>query len=260
MATVQNKILTDGSGRFVLERVAPGRINVFRRVDNPDNQGWTLSHPRYQDVKPGETVRLQVGGTGRPTTGRLAIPEGIALGQFELNQVALGHGALTPVLREPPTPDDFLDFNSEQRSAWWEAFSRTPEGRAYVEDRDRNYVADLRPDGTFRIEDVPAGRYLLKLPFEGLSRSTREGRQAFARSEVVVPEIPGGRSDDPLDIGAIPLEVFPFHTSRKWASRRRRSSRKRPTADGSTWPPCAASSCSCISGRAGPRTRPPSRT
>ena len=28
---------------------------------------------------------------------------------------------------------------------------------------------------------------------------------------MVVPEIPGGRSDDALDIGAIPLEVFPFH-------------------------------------------------
>ena len=70
------------------------------------------------------------------------------------------------------------------------------------------------PDGTFRIEDVPAGRYVLKLPFEGVSRSSREGRQAFARAEVIVPEIPGGRSDEPLDIGAIPLEVFPFHEPR----------------------------------------------
>ena len=95
--------------------------------------------------------------------------------------------------------------------AWWAAFSRTPEGRAYVEDRDRSYAVALRPDGTFRVEDVPAGRYILKLPFEGLSRGTREGRQAFARSEVIVPEMPGGRSDEPLDIGAIPLEVFPFH-------------------------------------------------
>lgn len=49
-----------------------------------------------------------------------------------------------------------------------------------VENRDRAYAVDLRPDGSFRIEDVPAGRYVLKLPFEGLSRGTREGQQAIA--------------------------------------------------------------------------------
>jgi protocatechuate 3,4-dioxygenase beta subunit len=205
-ASLHYETHTLASGRFVLDRVAPGRLTVYRRVENQDRQGWTASHSVSVNVKPGETVRLQLGGTGRPVVGRLAIPDGVKLSHF-----ALGSGALAPVLPEPPTPGDFLGFDSEQRSAWWDAFARTPEGRAHVEDRDRSYAVALRPDGTFRIEDVPAGRYLLKLPFEGLSRGTREGRQAFARSEVVVPEIPGGRSDEPLDIGAIPLEVFPFH-------------------------------------------------
>ena len=40
--------------------------------------------------------------------------------------------------------------------------------------------------------------------------ATSRRRRAFARADVVVPEIPGGRSDEPLDIGAIPLDVFPF--------------------------------------------------
>jgi hypothetical protein len=31
---------------------------------------------------------------------------------------------------------------------------------------------------------------------------------------VDVPQIPGGRSDDPLDIGEVPLKVFPFHEPR----------------------------------------------
>jgi hypothetical protein len=205
-----NNTRTDESGRFVLERVPPGRITVFRRVETPD-RGWMPSHPVTLDVKPGATVRLQIGGTGRPVVGRLAIPEGVKLSHFAMGH---DHGSLSPVLLEPPTPDDYLVFNSEQRAAWREAFTRTPEGRAYAEDRERSYAVDLRPDGTFRIEDVPAGRYVLKLPFEGLSRDTREGRQAFARAEVVIPEMPGGRSDEPLDIGAIPLEVFPFHEPR----------------------------------------------
>ena len=197
---------TDESGRFVLDRVAPGRLTLDRRVENQDRQGWTPSNMVNLDVKPGETVRVQIGGTGRPVVGRLAIPEGVKLSHFGLSD-----GALKPEMGEPPTPVDFLVFDSGQRADWWAAFSRTPEGRAYVEDRDRYYAVALRPDGTFRAEDVPAGRYVLKLPFEGLSRGTREGRQAFAHTEVVVPAMPGGRSDEPLDIGAIPLEVFPFH-------------------------------------------------
>ncbi len=209
-ANLPYEATTLASGRFVLDRVAPGRLTIYRRVETED-QGWTQSHTVSLDVKPGETVRLQLGGTGRPVVGRLAIPEGVKLSQFAVGH---GHGSLTPVLPEPPTPVDFLVFDSEQRAAWWDAFARTPEGRALVEDRDRAYAVALRPDGTFRIEDVPAGRYILKLPFEGLSRGTREGRQAFARTEVVVPEMAGGRSDEPLDIGAVPLEVFPFHEPR----------------------------------------------
>jgi protocatechuate 3,4-dioxygenase beta subunit len=201
---------TLASGRFVMDRVAPGRIMVYRRVETQD-QGWMASHPVFLDVKPGETVRIQLGGTGRPVVGRLAIPEGVKLSQFAAGHV---HGSLVPVLPEPPTPDDFLAFDSERLAAWWEALSRTPEGRAYVEDHDRSYAVALRPDGTFRVEDVPPGRYVLKVPFEGVSRSSREGRQAFAQSQVTVAEIPGGRSDEPLDIGAIPLEVFPFHEPR----------------------------------------------
>ncbi len=210
-ASVDNNVRTDESGRFVMDRVAPGRLTVYHRVETPGRTVWMASHAVNLDVKPGETVRLQIGGTGRPVVGRLAIPDGV-----KLDQLAVGYGqnALVPVLREPPTPDDYLVFDSARRSAWWDAFSRTPEGRAYAEDRDRSYAVDLRPDGTFRVEDVPAGRYVLKLPFEGLSRGTREGRQAFARSEVVVPDMPGGRSDEALDIGAIPLEVFPFHEPR----------------------------------------------
>ena len=56
-------------------------------------------------------------------------------------------------------------------TAWWDAFRKTPEGRAYFENGEREYAVDLRPDGTFRIEDVPAGRYILTLPFEGTDRA-----------------------------------------------------------------------------------------
>ena len=52
-----------------------------------DHHGWTASHPVNVDVRPGQTMRVQVGGTGRPVVGRLAIPEGTALADL-----VLGHG------------------------------------------------------------------------------------------------------------------------------------------------------------------------
>ncbi|MFI5454184.1 MAG: TlpA family protein disulfide reductase [Isosphaerales bacterium] len=47
------------------------------------------------------------------------------------------------------------------------------------------------------------------LPFDRRSSGDHSSRLAFARADVIVPEIPGGRSDLPLDIGAVPLAVFP---------------------------------------------------
>jgi hypothetical protein len=198
--------MTDESGGFVFERVTPGRMEVYRYVDDANHRGWTASNPVAVPVKPGETVRVQVGGTGRPVVGRLVWPEGAAMSDFVLD-----HGG--NLANEPPapvTPMDYQDWTRQQRSAWWDAFRNTPQGRAHLENRERQYAMDLQPNGTFRIEDVPAGRYVLKVPFEGRTEGDRSGRRAFAQVEVVVPAIPGGRSDEPLDIGAIPLAVFPF--------------------------------------------------
>ncbi len=111
-----------------------------------------------------------------------------------------------PVLRMPA---GFINFTDEQWSIWWDGFHESPEGWDYLEG-DRQFAVAIRPDGTFRIEDVPAGRYVLTLPFRESVGDGSSGRLAFARADVEVPEIPGGRSDEPLDIGPIPLEAFPF--------------------------------------------------
>ncbi len=188
------------------ERVTPGRMGVYRYVADANHRGRTASNPVDVDVKPGETVRVQVGGTGRPVVGRLTVPAGIALSDLVLDN----GGNLSTERPEPTTPVDYPDWTRERQQCWWDAFYQTPEGRTYLENRERQYALALGSDGAFRVEDVPAGRYVVRLPFEGRTEGYRAGR-AYARADVVVPEIPGGRSDEPLDIGAIPLEVFPFH-------------------------------------------------
>lgn len=72
------------------------------------------------------------------------------------------------------------------------------------------YAVDVRPDGAFRVEDVPDGRYILDLRFRGNAGGDGSARRGYARASVVVPEMPGGPSDEPLDVGAIPLDVFAF--------------------------------------------------
>ena len=72
-------------------------------------------------------------------------------------------------------------------------------------------------DGSFRVDDVPAGTYKLAI------RVTEPSKDPNARylwrgdqvkeigslnKEIVIPDMPGGRSDDPLDLGNVGNEAF----------------------------------------------------
>jgi hypothetical protein len=195
---------TDRDGCFVFDRVAPGRWRLYLPVRQEMRN--VLSQLTHVDVAPGQNVRVWLGGTGRPVVGRLALPAGVAM-----NHLAARHTRLqseSPPLRLPPgsTP-----LTEAQWDAWWEAFLRTPECEDYY-DGEHQYAVDFRPDGTFRIEDVPPGSYILKLPFVGNAGANASELRAFARKDVTVPPIPDERSDEPLDIGTLALDVFPFRT------------------------------------------------
>ena len=85
--------------------------------------------------------------------------------------------------------------------------ARDPEGIAY---RDRR-VADrvgLAPDGSFRFDDLPAGEYRLTIQVnEDAGSAGDPGRSPGSTVQFTIPPIPGGRSDEPLDLGALRLKV-----------------------------------------------------
>ena len=62
----------------------------------------------------------------------------------------------------------------------------------------------LKADGSFCAEDIPAGRYTLHITING-SVATRgnpyDKAIGYYRHEFTVPEMTGGRSDKPLDLG-----------------------------------------------------------
>ena len=201
---VEHTARTDQHGRFKIEYVTPGVVTVSRQVLDADGVGQTLSNSVDVEVAPGQTAHVEIGGTGRQVIGRFALRGGAAM-----TGLASGHARLRT---QPPAlrmPEGFMKFTDEQWSAWWDGFRESREGWAYLEG-DRQFAVAVRPDGAFRIEDVPSGRYVLKFAFRGSVGDDSLGRHAFGQARVEVPEMPGGRSDEPLDVGTIMLEAFPF--------------------------------------------------
>jgi hypothetical protein len=110
-----------------------------------------------------------------------------------------------------PYPDG---LDQREKQEWYKNWSKTEEGRLYWEswwhNKDcRHFVFAINKDGTFRIEDVPSGKYDLTVYIEELQpASGKPPREIAYFGDVInVPEIPGGRSDEPLDIGALELKL-----------------------------------------------------
>jgi len=125
-----------------------------------------VSHKGVGDqftIMAGQTNRITVGGTGRPVIGKLLASMTARTGGKQWTNIALE-----------------------------------------AEPGDRGSIpALIAPDGTFRMEDVKAGTWGLSA--EVLLSKTGGGVQLIcvAGRTIVVPEMPGGRSDEPLDLGTV---------------------------------------------------------
>ena len=125
---------TGPDGRFVLDRVIPGRGFIGRNIlltvdDGAAEVASACTIPA--DFPAGKTVHIDLGGTGRPVVGKLQPPEGFT-GKVRWNFAGI---QVEPVRAEP------------RRAA--------PASHVTV---DR--------DGSFRIDDVPAGDYSLTVRFD----------------------------------------------------------------------------------------------
>lgn len=178
---------TDRTGRFVFERVPPGtsghvgRQIILNRRGSSFTSGYTHALP--VGFSTGVTFKLDLGGTGRPVIGRLIAPDGDDEG-IEWNSGFSSLELLPPKeeARDPMAPDS---------------------GR-------RRYSFRTNRDGSFRVEDVPAGMYRLQVQIHqplvknGLPHLGK--RLGSLTHEFTVKEMPGGRSDEPLDLGRLELK------------------------------------------------------
>ena len=159
VVTFFTRALTDSEGRFAMDRVAPGHAMVYRPSWTADNKRMR-SHRQGVDVGSGQTAEVMMGGAGRPVVGRLTRADGLPA--FALEHVT---GRLRFVQPSPEFPEGFADWDDAQKRKWWYAFYRTEEGRTYYEGSN-TYAVKVEPDGSFRLDDVPEGRYWLELSYE----------------------------------------------------------------------------------------------
>jgi beta-lactamase regulating signal transducer with metallopeptidase domain/thiol-disulfide isomerase/thioredoxin/protocatechuate 3,4-dioxygenase beta subunit len=174
---------TDDRGRFVFDRVIPGPGTVSRVIIT-EFAGRSQRHmPGWNepvDVKPGRTVEVKIGGKGRPVIGRVVLDG-------------------TPEIPVDWTQNEPATITSPPKD-WG-----TP-GHQYA-----RFAAHIDRDGRFRIEDIPTGHYQLNIQANAVPDSAfRSAGTTIGRTEMAVtmPDVPGGRSSEPLDLGTITVKLF----------------------------------------------------
>jgi peroxiredoxin len=177
---------TDAAGHYVFPRVVPGDAWIsFRNY-------WNQT--RYFDVQSGQTNIVDIGGRGRPITGRVALANIDAQVRF--------HGSLWPrTPHQMRLPPNWSELSAKEQNALTAAWEKTADAKLYNQEKcNQNF--EVAADGTFIVPDVRAGEYRLSV-------SSKAPAAQIGRADIsfTVPETPGGRSDEPLDLGVI--ETYP---------------------------------------------------
>jgi hypothetical protein len=153
----------------VFDRVFPGKASIGRGLTHTVDRGATetASSCLIRAAFPGgKSSRIDLGGIGRPVVGTLAPPDGF--------------------------PED----------VHWNFAS--VDVRPLIENEEEAdplyFHASVDRTGRFRIEDVPAGKYVLSVRFHKFPAGHLPTQQ------VVVPAFEGKFTEEPLDLGTLKLE------------------------------------------------------
>ena len=168
----------DAAGRFSADRIRAGEVSVAVRVPISDT---AHSGTQWTDVElvPGETARVQLGGRGRPVTGRILIPDAV-----------------------PPDENEF-GFGT----------SASLERGAKEDGLPGRIAAPFGENGVVEVVDVPPGEYRLFYQRLGYPQGRRDAGHLVQYVDVdfgfTVPPMNEPVSDEPLDLGDLPVTIFP---------------------------------------------------
>ena len=154
-------------------------------------------------VRAGETPHAKVGTSGRRVIGRIVPPAGF---DPKANYTDYSEFEIESDRPRIPYPKDLLakhDGSIVPRAEDWWASEQEHE---YRRNLCRYGQAKLEADGSIRVDEVPPGDYRLNLrlsadPLDGSARTA--DRIAYATKQFKIPDIKGGRTVVPFDLGIL---------------------------------------------------------
>jgi hypothetical protein len=181
---------TDEEGKFVFSMVPPGEYHVAVAP-----YSFMEGQSAVTLVKAGATSLVHLGGTGRPVIGRIVI-----IGSDYRVDWRRASAKISLKLPEvqAPKPQDGASY-----VAWLQSEDRVNQLRSL-----RNYPFVVTEDGSFRVDDIPAGTYVLTIAALIIDTSLPEptGKRQVITKEFVIPEMAGGRTDAAFDLGVLTLQ------------------------------------------------------
>ena len=190
---------TDAQGRFSFEKVPPGECRVFLRQSFSPTS-FVSSHAVGLMVEPGKTTHATLGGNGQTLIGKVVSRNSSA--SFDWSRVAVRLSSAP----EPRSRPERKDFPSVQ------AFVDATEQFFRNADAIQRFGAFCDADGSFRVADVPAGNYELKIEIRDSKKDSATPHDAPAPDPVLYSltrkvEVPDSQTSEPLDLGQ--LELLP---------------------------------------------------
>ncbi len=198
-----SKSQVNASGAFTIPCVFPGTGRIGREISYMVRDGATEVTSSQQVTATyiaGETTTIEIGRGGRPVTGKLVLPE-------DYNQAIVWRQLRLSVEPDISQPIPIgLDQNDPNAAEKW---MHTKEARdfevavhAYQARMDALPVfsASVDRDGTFRIDNVPSGKFVLS-EWSALG----DWKLSLTPRAFEVPEIDGDYEETLLDLGEIHL-------------------------------------------------------
>jgi hypothetical protein len=137
--------------------------------------------------------------------GRVAFAPGVKARPWAIQSSSID----TKRVEEPKRPPEPA---ADEKMSEYDRESRNRQLRQWAQEIDllrRSYqhfplLLD-QADGTFRVDDVPPGRYELRVSVAASGTPKHEHVGGLTR-EFTVPPVPGGQSDEPVDLGVLTVE------------------------------------------------------
>jgi len=195
---------TDAEGEFSFDRVVAGVAYVMRKINTGDDsyEKHLSSHGIEVGVVAGKQANVKLGGTERAVVGKCILQDIEKPSSRIYGEVIL-------------MKNDVVGSTLKKAFFYWGAglsisgVPRTQRQTVFLGEPTQlgTYAAGLAADGSFRIEDVPPGKYKMETVFFGPPQERKPGKKiGVIMGNHMIPAAKKGE-EGPFDLGERSIDV-----------------------------------------------------